>query len=265
MLIDTHCHLNHKRLLHIGDTQKIIDNAKKAGVERFLTINCRISDEFEEILALARQFDEIWCSIATHPHDAGDEAEKAITREQLVTLAGSDPKIIGIGETGLDYYYKHASVEDQQASFRKHIQACLETGLPLIIHSRDADEDIMKILKEEAAGTGLKGVFHCFSSSPELAVQALDFGFYLSFSGIVTFKKSDDLRDIAKNTPLDRLLVETDAPFLAPEPHRGAICEPAHVFHTACVLADLHNVTKKELMTHSTNNFFELFDRAERI
>lgn len=263
MLIDSHCHLNHKRLLHLGGPKKVIENANNNGVNGFLTINCRISDEFEEILKIARSFKNVWCSIATHPHDAGDEAEKSITLDKLIKLSQSDNKIIAIGETGLDYHYKHSTIEDQQQSFRKHIKACLETKLPLIIHSREADDDIMRILKEEANGTDLKGVFHCFSSTPKLAEQALDFGFYLSFSGILTFKKSDELREIAKNTPLDRILLETDAPFLAPEPYRGEICEPAHVFNTSCTLANIHNLTKAEIADQTTDNFFTLFNKAK--
>lgn len=262
MYIDSHCHLIHKRLLHIGGAEQVVKNAKAAGIDGMLTVCCDIGYEFPQVLETVRSFDNVWGTIGTHPHDAGREEEKAVTLDKLVALAQSDPKIVGIGESGLDYYYKNSTVEDQQDSFRKHIRACLETGLPLVVHARDADEDIIHILKEEGEGAGLKGVMHCFSSSRALGEQALDFGFYISFSGIVTFKNSGDLRDFAKDVPLERTLIETDAPFLAPEPHRGQVNEPALVVHTASVLADLHGVSEDLMATHTKQNFFNLFDRA---
>ncbi len=264
MWIDSHCHLNHERNAE-GDTpDKIVARARTAGVEGMINICCTISTEFPTILSTARTNDNVWCSLGTHPSDAGDEREKAITLEQLITLARSDDKIVGLGESGLDYYYGRDSKEDQQASFRKHIRACLETGLPLIVHSRDAEEDTIRIIREEGGQkAGLKGVMHCFSSGPYLAEKSLEEGFYLSFSGIVTFKKSSELQDIAKATPLDRILVETDAPYLAPEPYRGRVNEPAFVTHTGRFLADLKNISEEDFATHSKNNFFTLFDKAK--
>lgn len=262
MYIDSHCHLIHKRLLNIGGPEQVVKNAENAGIDAMLTICCDIEHEFPEVLSVARQFDNVWCTIGTHPHDAGVAEEKAVTLEKLVELAQSDPNIVGIGESGLDYYYKNSPVEDQQESFRKHIRACIETNLPLVVHARDADEDIIRIIREEGEGTSLKGVMHCFSSGRKLGEEALDFGFYISFSGIVTFNKSEELRDFAKYVPLDRMLVETDAPFLAPEPHRGKINEPALMIHTGQLLANLHNVPETELAAKTKENFFRLFDKA---
>lgn len=263
MYIDSHCHLIHKRLLTLGGPEQVIRNAEQAGVEAMLTICCDIAHEFPQVLELSRQHPNVWCTIGTHPHDAGVAEEKDISQEKLAELALSDPNIVGIGESGLDYYYKNSAVDDQQESFRKHIRACIETGLPLVVHARDADDDIINILREEGQGTGLKGVMHCFSSSRKLGEDALDFGFYISFSGIVTFKHAQELRDFAKDVPLSRLLVETDAPFLAPEPHRGQINEPSLMPHTGKLLAELHGVDEETLASHTKENFFTLFDRAK--
>lgn len=263
MLIDSHCHLNHKRLLNAGGPEAVIARAGAAGIGGMLTICCRIAEEFDDILALARDHENVWCTVGTHPHDAGKETEKTIAQADLVRLALSDPNIIGIGESGLDYFYKNSTPEDQQDSFRKHIRACIETGLPLVVHARDADEDIIRILREEGAGDkNLKGVMHCFSSSRKMGEEALELGFYVSFSGIVTFEKADDLRAFARDVPLDRILVETDAPYLAPLPHRGKINEPAFVAYTAAQVAELKNVSVEDLAAATTQNFFGLFDRA---
>ncbi|MCB1556041.1 MAG: TatD family hydrolase [Alphaproteobacteria bacterium] len=263
MYIDSHCHLNLDRMAEIGGVSAVLERARQAGIGGMITICCRVSNEFPEILNIARVHDTLWCSIGTHPHDAGDPAEKAVSLQTLIDLARSDPKIVGIGETGLDYYYDHSPREDQQDSFRKHIRACLATGLPLIVHARDADTDLVRILREEGAGTDLKGVMHCFSSSRALGEAALALGFYISFSGIVTFKKSEDLRNFARDVPLDRILLETDAPFLAPEPHRGRINEPALMIHTARCMADIKSISEEEMATLSTKNFFTLFNRAK--
>lgn len=262
MYIDSHCHLIHKRLLSLGGPEQVIRNAEAAGVEAMLTICCDIEHEFPQILSLVREHPNVWCTIGTHPHDASVAEEQAVTKEKLVELALSDPKIVGIGESGLDYYYKNSAVEDQQQSFRKHIRACIETGLPLIVHARDADDDIIRILREEGEGTALRGVMHCFSSSRKLGEESLDFGFHISFSGIVTFRNSEELRNFAKDVPLDKLLVETDAPFLAPEPHRGQINEPALMVHTGKLLAEIHEIPEQELANATKENFFNLFDRA---
>jgi TatD DNase family protein len=259
MYIDSHCHLIHKRLLHLGGPDQVIKNAAEAEVEAMLTICCDIHEEFPQVLALAKEYSNVWCSVGTHPHDAGVEEEKQITLEKLISLANSDDNVIGIGETGLDYFYKNSSIEDQQESFRKHIRACLETDLPLIIHSRDAEEDLMRIVKEEASGSNLKGVMHCFSSSRAHGEEALEFGFYISFSGILTFKKSEELRDFAKIVPIEKALIET----LAPEPHRGKINEPALVVHTAKMLAEINNLDEKTVANASKENFFSLFSKAK--
>ena len=263
MWIDSHCHLNHARF-EGADPLKIADEAVEQGIDHMVTINCRIHDEFPEILEIARKHEKVSCTIGTHPHDAGDAGEQAVPLEQLVKLANSDPNIIGIGESGLDYYYDNSPRDAQAESFRKHIRACIETNLPLIVHARDADEDIESILREEGAGTNLTGVMHCFCSGPGLAEAALDIGFYLSFSGIVTFKNATELQEIAKDAPSDRILVETDAPFLAPVPHRGKVNHPAYVQHTGEFLANLRGVEAPELAKQTTHNFYALFDKTSR-
>lgn len=263
-LIDSHCHLDHASIAPLGDPATIMRTARDAGVGAAVTICCRISDEFPDVLKVARSLPNVWCTIGTHPHEAGDAAEAAVTQADIVRLATSDPKVIGIGETGLDYFYNHSNATDQQACFRKHIRAAIQADLPLIIHARDADEDIIKILKEEGAGQGSKvrGVMHCFSSGRTLAEQAVEIGFYISFSGILTFKKADELRAIATDVPLDRLLVETDSPYLSPEPVRGPVNQPAHVVHTARKLAEIKKLDENKLVSICYNNFFNLFTRA---
>ncbi|PZQ48020.1 MAG: LuxR family transcriptional regulator [Micavibrio aeruginosavorus] len=265
MWIDSHCHLNHERNAQ-GDTAgAIVSRAKSAGVDGMLSICCQIATEFDDLLALVKPLDNVWCSIGTHPHDAGLESEKAITLEKLIALANSNDKIIGIGESGLDYYYDHSPRIDQEESFRKHIRACIATNLPLIVHARDADEDIMRVIRSEnAGGKKVRGVLHCFSSGPQLAEQAMEEGFFVSFSGIVTFKKSKELQDIAKTVPLDRILVETDAPFLAPEPFRGKTNEPAFVGHTGRYLANLLGIDEQTVASRSKENFFTLFNKAKK-
>lgn len=240
-------------------------NANEAGVLGMQTICCRIADEFDDILKTIKPMQNVWCSVGTHPHDASNDAEKAITREDIIRLAQSDDKVIGIGESGLDYYYDYADRTDQELSFRKHIQACVETGLPLIIHARDADDDCIRILKEEGAGSnGLKGVLHCFSSTEKMAMEGLDIGFHVSFSGMVTFKNMQWLRDTALKIPLDRILIETDAPFLAPVPFRGKTNQPAYVENTAVALAQLFDKTRLEIGQITADNFFNLFDKAKK-
>lgn len=265
-LIDSHCHLNHNGLKSAGDVQDIVQQAKSQNIQGMLTISCRIAKEYDTLLSIANANENVWCTVGTHPHDADVPEEVAYSLEDIVKLASADPKIVGIGESGLDYFYKHASVEGQKASFRKHIRACMETGLPLVIHARDADDDIIDILKEEGAGpqSNLKGVLHCFSSGRRLAEVGLELGFYVSFSGMLTFKKMQDLRDIAKDVPLSRVLVETDAPFLAPEPYRGKTNQPAYVQHTATQLAKIHDLTSEEIANITTQNFFDLFDKAKQ-
>jgi TatD DNase family protein len=261
MWIDSHCHLNHERFQG-ADPSELAQEALNNQIDGMVSICCRMSDEFPLLLELARQNKGVWCSVGTHPHEAGKDEEHAISLEKLIEYAGSDPLVVGIGESGLDYYYDYAPRDLQAISFRKHIRACIETGLPLIVHARDADEDIAKILKEEGKGTKLKGVMHCFSSGRRLAEEALEIGFYVSFSGIVTFKSATELQDIAKEIPTDRILVETDAPFLAPMPHRGQTNKPAYVRHTGEFLANLRGADVNDFAAQTTANFYRLFDKA---
>ncbi len=261
MYIDSHCHITHERE-GLGSPEEIIARARAAGVEHMLNICCEIAKEKDRLIALSEAQDNIWCTIGTHPHEAGMAAEQAYTVEDIVTLA-QHPKVIGIGESGLDYYYMHSSKEDQQASFRKHLQACIAADLPMITHSRDAEEDTMRLIREEGTGTKLKGLMHCFSSGPKLAEEAVDFGFYISFSGILTFKKSEELREIASRVPLDKLLIETDSPFLAPEPMRGKPNEPANVVWVCEVLAQIHDMSTQDMARVTTDNFFRVFTKAK--
>ncbi len=223
-----------------------------------------MSEEYEQLTSIAEAHDNVWCSVGTHPHDASNDAEKAYTKDDIVKLS-QHPKVIGIGESGLDYYYDYADRADQKASFRKHIQACQETGLPLIVHARDADNDCMDIITQEIKNSSqpLNGVLHCFSSGEAMALQAVDIGFYISFSGMVTFKKMDWLRDIALKIPQDRILIETDAPFLAPMPYRGKTNQPAYVEYVALELAKLFDYTREEMGQITQDNFFSLFSKAK--
>ena len=262
MYVDSHCHLNHERE-GLGTLSEIVARAHDANVSHMMTICCEIDKEKAQLIATAEAYEHVFCTIGTHPHEAGVAEEQAYSKDDIVDLC-QHPKVIGIGESGLDYHYMHSEKEAQQQSFRKHIQACLETDLPLIVHSRDAEEDTMRLICEEGEGTKLKGLMHCFSSGAKLAEEAVDFGFYISFSGILTFKKADELREIAKNVPLDKILIETDAPFLAPEPFRGKANEPAYVYRVCEVLAKLHDIPNEEMARITTDNFFTLFDKAKR-
>ncbi len=264
MWIDSHCHLNHDRNEAGDSPAAIAGRARAAGVDGMVNICCEIVSEFPTILSTAQNIENVWCTVGTHPHDSGVAAEIAITLEQLITLAQSDDKIVGIGESGLDYFYNLSPVDIQQTSFRKHIQACIQTGLPLVVHARDADTDIARIIREEGGGkAGLRGVMHCFSSGEGLAQDALEEGFYISFSGIVTFNKSTELQAIARTVPLDRVLIETDAPFLAPVPFRGKTNESAYVRHTGEFLANLYDLSVEEFAKITSDNFFRLFNKAK--
>lgn len=257
-LVDSHCHLNYPDFA--GDQKAVIDRARQAGISTLLTVNTRLS-ESEELQNLADTYPFIYCSVGIHPHDA-EEHLKTHSTEELYTIMVNHtqhPKVVGIGETGLDYYYDHSPKEAQIESFQTHLRICEETRLPCIIHTRQADEDTITCLKKFSRATG---VFHCFSGSVELARQALDLGFYLSFSGIVTFKNASDLRDVVRFAPLDRILVETDAPFLAPIPHRGQRNEPAFTRHTAEKVAEIKGLSLEDVATQTTTNFFDLFWRA---
>ncbi len=258
MLIDSHCHLDFPDFAKEG-VEAVVARAKAAGVGRMLTICVRIA-EFEQVHAIARKFDNIHCTVGTHPHQAEEAPEQAVSLEKLIEYTKL-PKVVGIGETGLDYFYDHSPRDVQQKSFAKHIHAALETGLPLIIHARDADDDIIRLLKTEGKGK-VRGVMHCFSSGQKLADAALDLGFYISLSGIVTFKKADELRAVVKSVPLNRILVETDSPYLAPIPYRGKTNEPSFVVHTAAAVAELKGVSADELAKVTTENYFSLFTKA---
>ena len=258
MLVDSHCHLDFD--VFDEDRQETIQRARNAGVATMVTICTRVT-RFDEIRAIAESDENIWCSVGIHPHQA--EEEPVISVDDLVSRA-AHPKVIGIGETGLDYYYDNSPRELQETSFRTHIAASRETGLPLIVHTRDADDDMADILEDEMGKGAFPGVLHCFSSGRNLAERALDIGFYISLSGIVTFKNAQDLRNIAKDVPVDRILVETDSPFLAPIPNRGKRNEPSFVVDTAAKVAELQDVDKDALSIASTENFFRLFNKATR-
>jgi TatD DNase family protein len=258
MLVDSHCHLDFPEFAE--DFEQIMSRAAEANVGLMLTI-CTHLSRFPRVLAVAERFDNVYCSVGIHPHEAAEETE--VTAEQLIKLA-EHPKVVGFGETGLDYFYEHSPREAQKRSFRAHIAAARIAQLPIIIHTRDADEDTAAILEEEMAKGTFPGLVHCFSSGRALGEKAVDLGLYISLSGILTFKKSEDLRDIARDLPLERLLVETDSPFLAPIPHRGKRCEPAYVAQTANVLAELKSLTPSALADVTTDNFFSLFTKVPR-
>ncbi|MCK6450054.1 MAG: TatD family hydrolase [Alphaproteobacteria bacterium] len=258
MLVDSHCHLDFPDFA--DELDAVVARARAAGVARMLTICTRVS-QFDRVLAVAERFDDVVCTVGVHPHEADKEAD-ADTR-RLVEVA-RHPKVVGIGETGLDYYYEHSPRDRQARSFRAHIAAARETGLPLVVHTRDADDDMAAILKEEMQKGAFLGVLHCFSSSRQLADTAIELGLYISLSGIVTFKKADELRETARAMPLDRLLVETDAPYLAPAPMRGKRNEPAFVVHTARAVAALRGLDQNALASATTGNFFRLFRRVPR-
>ncbi len=257
-LVDSHCHLDFDAFA--GDLDEVVARARAAGLCRMLTICTRL-DGFARVAAVAERFEDVWCSVGVHPHEAGREG--GITPARLAELA-AHPKAAGIGESGLDYHYDNAPRPAQKASFRAHIEAARATGLPLIVHSRDADDDMADMLEEGAGDGPLRGVMHCFTSGPDLARRALDIGFYISLAGILTFKSAGALREIARAVPLDRLLVETDAPYLAPVPMRGKRNEPAFTRHTLAALATLKGVSEAEMAARTTENFLALFSRVAR-
>ena len=257
MLVDSHCHLDY--LERDGDLDEVVERARRAGVGRIVTICTKLS-EFEAVHGIALRYPDVVCSVGVHPHEAGEEGQE--TPDRLLELAAL-PEVVGIGETGLDYYYEHSPRAAQQRSFRAHIAAARQSGLPLIVHARDADEDTVAILEEEYAKGAFPGVIHCFTAGPELAEAALAIGFYISLAGIVTFKNAEALRKTARKVPLDRLLVETDSPYLAPVPKRGRPNEPSYVVHTAAFLAELLGLSPDELAAATTENFGRLFWKAE--
>jgi TatD DNase family protein len=258
MLVDSHCHLDFPD--YAGDVEGVVARARAAGVGTCLSIGTELA-RFPGVRAVAEKFPDVWCSVGVHPH----EAEKELLTDAGPLLAEtSHPKVVGIGETGLDYYYEHSPHGPQIANFRAHIDASRRSGLPLIVHTRDADDDTIKVLEEEMERGRFPGLIHCFTGTQRLADAALALGFSISVSGIATFKNSAALRDVLQTVPLDRLLVETDAPFLAPVPHRGKTNEPAFVVHTAKMLADLKGVSEAALAAATTENFFRLFSKVER-
>jgi len=255
MLIDSHCHLDFPDFAPERDA--VIARAQAAGLARMITISTRV-DAFAKISAIAEAYEPVYCTVGTHPLEAHQDPEVSIA--QLVDLA-SHPKCVGLGEAGLDYHYDSAPRDVAHRVLRTHIAAARETGLPLVIHSRDADEDMAMILEEEMGKGPFKALLHCFTSSAKLAVTGVALGLSISFSGVLTFKKSDELRAIASQVPLDRLLVETDAPFLAPQPYRGKRNEPAFVVETAKVLASVKGISEAEIAAATTANVFRLFSK----
>jgi TatD DNase family protein len=256
MLIDSHCHLDFEALA--ADLDGVLARATAAGVGGLVTISTRVR-EFDKVAAIAEAHYNVWCSVGTHPHHAAEEPE--VTVADLVRLA-AHPKCVAIGEAGLDYHYDSSPREAQAEGFRRHIAAARETGLPLVIHAREADEDIGAILEAETAKGAFPFVLHCFSSGAELARRGLALGGYLSFSGILTFKNADEIREVAAFAPADRILVETDAPYLAPVPHRGQSNEPAFVYFTAKMLAEVRGVRFEQIAAETTTNFAELFAKT---
>ncbi|HET9628429.1 MAG TPA: TatD family hydrolase [Novosphingobium sp.] len=256
MLIDSHCHLNYKGL--VEDQQAVLRRARKAGVGAFLNISTRRS-EWADVVGVAEREADVWASVGIHPHEADQHADLGAA---TLLQAAEHPRVIAIGETGLDYYYDKSDRQVQQDLFRVHVGVARETGLPLIVHTRDAEEDTARILTEEMAQGEFPALIHCFTASAGFARAMLDLSLTISLSGIVTFKNAKDLQEIAKAIPEDRLLVETDAPFLAPVPHRGKPCEPGFVADTARFVAELRGVTPEQLAETTGANFARLFAKA---
>ena len=256
MFIDSHCHLVYKGL--VEDQAAVLARARAAGVSGMLNISTRES-EWDDVVGVAEREADVWASVGIHPHEA--DAHPEIDAAKLIARA-AHPRVIAIGETGLDYYYDKSDREQQRTSFRAHIAAARETGLPLIVHTRDAEDDTADILADEMGKGAYTGVIHCFTASQDFADKALNLGLYISISGIVTFKNAKDLQASATIIPDDRLLIETDAPFLAPVPHRGKSCEPAFVADTARFLSELRGVSIETLAEQSRVNFFNLFTKA---
>lgn len=259
MLVDSHCHLDFPDF--DADRDALIERARAAGVGKLVTISTRVA-KFARQKEIAERYDNVWCSIGTHPHNAAEEPD--VTAEELADIATREPKVVAIGEAGLDYHYDNSPREAQREGFLRHIAAARMTQLPLVIHAREADDDMAAILEEEAGKGAFPFVLHCFSSGAGLARRGLALGGYVSFSGILTFRNSDALRAIAADVPLDRLLVETDAPYLAPPPHRGRRNEPAYVVETAKVLASVKGISEAELAVVTTDNFHRLFNKVAR-
>jgi TatD DNase family protein len=258
MLVDSHCHLDFPEFA--SELDAVVARARDAGVKTCVSIGTTL-EKFPQVLAVAERFDDVWCSVGIHPHEA--EPELIAGPEPLIERA-QHAKVVGIGETGLDFYYNHSPRELQIANFRAHIAAARALKLPVIVHTRNADAETVGILRDEMGKGAFTGLIHCFTGTQMLADAALDMGFCISVSGIATFKKSEELRTVLKLVPLDRLLVETDAPYLAPMPYRGKRNEPSFVVNTAAMLAELKGVSADDLATATTDNFFRLFAKAKR-
>ena len=258
MLVDSHCHLDFPDFA--SELDDVVARARAAGVGRIVTISTRVK-KHGQVLAIAEKFPDVFCSVGTHPHNAQEET--GVTAQDLVERA-KHPKVVAIGEAGLDYHYDKSPRDLQAKSFREHIAAARATGLPLVIHSRDCDDDMARILEEETGKGAFPAVLHCFTGTRDLAFKAMRLGLYISFTGILTFKNSDALRELAAELPAERVLVETDAPYLAPVPYRGKRNEPAYVVETAKVLADACGVPPDELARRTTENFFRLFHKVPR-
>jgi TatD DNase family protein len=258
MLVDSHCHLDFPDFE--AERDAIVERARERGIGRLVTISTKVH-KFPEIRTIAESYDDVFCSVGTHPHYADKEPD--ITTADLVALT-AHPKVVAIGEAGLDYFRNNSSVEGQERGFRRHIAAARETGLPLVIHAREADDDIARILEEESANGAFPFVLHCFTGGQDLASRGVALGGYVSFSGVITFKKNEALRAVAASLPSDRILVETDAPFLAPEPYRGKRNEPAFVTHTAQALGDARGADIGTIARQTTDNFFRLFSKVPK-
>jgi len=258
MLVDSHCHINYKDFAE--DLDEVVARAGRAGVGLMVNISSRL-DSFPDVLAVAERFPNVYATVGVHPHEAASVEADIV--ETLTRLA-QHPKVVGIGESGLDYFYDHSPRDAQQASFRAHIAVARTTNLPLVVHTRDADADTIQILQEEMEQGAFPALIHCFSGGADLAKPMLDLGFTLSFSGIVTFRKAEPLRQVLAGVPLDKVLVETDAPYLAPEPHRGKRNEPAYTRITAERVAKVLDVPLEQLAAATTDNFFRLFTKVPR-
>ncbi|MFA6265994.1 MAG: TatD family hydrolase [Pseudolabrys sp.] len=258
MLVDSHCHLDFPDFA--AELDQVVGRARAAGIGRMVTISTRVK-KLPELIAIAEKYHDVFASVGTHPHNAHEELEFDVA--QLVALT-RHPKVVALGEAGLDYHYDKSPREAQAQGFRRHIAAARETGLPLVIHAREADADVAAILEEETGKGAFPAVLHCYTGGRELALKAMELGLYIGFTGIITFKNGEALRDIAKDLPADRILVETDSPYLAPIPYRGKRNEPSYVVHTARMLAETRGVAEAEIARQTTENFFRLFAKVPR-
>jgi TatD DNase family protein len=258
MLVDSHCHLDFPDFA--DELDAVVARAEAAGIGRMVTISTRVREQ-QKLLAIAERFPNVYCSVGTHPHHADEE--DGIPADELIALTQSS-KVVALGEAGLDYFYEHGSRDAQARGFRTHIAAARATDLPLVIHTREADEDCGRIIEEEMGKGAFRAVLHCYTGGRELAMNAVALGLYIGFTGILTFKKSDALRALAAELPLDRILVETDAPYLAPGKFRGKRNEPSYIVETAKVLADIRGVSLEEISRQTTENFYRLFSKVSR-